>query len=830
MPGTEQYYQLVIRNAADDADLLILSSFPDDDNPFLTGPPSGDGQSIDPITGAATTGSYSFRFADVETATATRVLTSVMADVYARQQLISLRAYGKISADGSSWTTLIPGYVLGVRLQSAIEGEISIGDTRRRESSREVFRQATGRFSNVTTVIGGPVLEDFAGLLTDNGGWTYEVGAVFTAPNYVRLNLATNGGFDPRKSPGTTFSSVSTAIADYTNDWARGYFEPATEWVADTIMGHFPQLRALLRPITNPGDDIILTPLARPSLGTGPWWNPAADADKLIDDGSASPLYLPSEDVDGNAFAPDVGDEFEVYVYAVPVSEANPLHWVGHPVDLWEDLRLDAGYVAGVDYDDTNLADLRALINTALTGDPAEDVLLALRITKSYKLVDFDRSVIYGPFRLSTRVVDGLVQLLSIRIAGTALPSTVVALTDLRSDEGTVWNIEEDSVVTAATLKQLRLIPWTTEETKQPDSDSLVAREWPVNTIENSDDDIPPGLAESGREVVIGDIPGTIVFDDGGDIVPVPFEQYLASLAFEIFELFGRGAAEGDLHCLSGVDALVGDQILVDLVHRPNAVIGQSPVSQRGGERRVLVIQRTEEPEGPTLRIVDAVMEEGEDTGVGGGSEEEEDVTSITAPTDPIAFASDYGEATANWVDSYPQFHTYIEWEAHGPGETTFTGLYGGEHLLLPNVFSHTQVAIGIGWVVRCRYRLTDNIAVSGWSGYSNEVTITGSVPATPTDTPTTLVATSVVLDEAHGEWVNTNAVLQIRIKWQGSMDSAGPWANVAGGSRLLVATTDEDDQPTGAALWARFQVWYVNSAGVGGPPSDWSTPVEIMV
>jgi hypothetical protein len=831
MTETTLFYRLRIRNRADDADLLVLSSVPTDDNPYLTEFPSGDGQSIDAITGAGTSGDYTFKVADAEDDDGNRIVTSVLADVYARQQLLSLRAFGEISEDGETWDTIIPGYVLAVRLVTAIEYEIAIGATRRREVSKEIFREATTRFGNVTCVIGGPALEDFAGLLTDNGGWKFTVAGALSSPGY-HLTLASSGGFDPRKDPSTHFSSTSTAIRDYTNNWARGYFIPATTWHADDVQGNFPGLIARVRPVGGTSvDDVFLVPLSVPvaPLGDRPWF---ADPriDNLITSGTSS-LYLPADDINGDPFSPSVSDQFYVWVYATQISEANPLHYYGHPVDLWEQLRLEAGYQPAIDYDDSNLADLKDAVNAQCGGD----VRLMLRITKSYKLVDFDQQVIYGPFRLSTRVIGGLRQLFSIRIKGTPTPAGIVNLDDLRGWDGNIFDLEESTIVTAVTLKQQRLIPWTTDEAKQPETDSVVVRDWPFNTIENSDDDMPVGLDASGHEAAIGDVPGTIMVHDADPalIVPLPFQQYLASLANEIFDLFGRGAAEADLYCLQGVDAQVGDQRLLDQPHRPNAITTQTPTSQRGGQRRILVLHRTEEPEGPVLRVMDAVLQDDEEVGVGGGSEDETDPTGIT-PTDPIAFAGvslGVGTAAANWADSYPQFSVLTQWEGHPPSDSTFNEFYDGEHSLVPNTFSDRQTGIGTGWTVRMRYRLTNGIANSNFSGWSNEVDVDGAAPATPVDVPDALVATSTVTDTAHGAWTNPDDTTdRIRIRWQASVEPSSPtvFANVAGGNRLLAANTTSDDQPTGAGTFARFTVEYVNSAGVSGPRSDYSSVVAI--
>lgn len=843
MSGTTREYRLTIRNKADDADLLVLTLSNDGVNPYLSAPPSGDGQSIDPITGVPTTGSYSFRVADAEQSDGTRIVTAQLADVNSRQQMIGLRAYGEVSDDGASWDTVIPGYITAVRLISAIEYEIAIGQTRRKEQSREIFKNASTNFPGVTCVIGGPVIGGFGPILpsdmnsTGTTGWKFKVTQVASSPSYVQIKF--EAGFDPRKPPYSPITTLTDAIVDFTNDWARPYFEPDTAWLAAStpIQGHYPQLRARLVPVggTDPDDALYFVPLSEPASLSGPWYNPTPNADaitKLGGDDLIS-LWLPVDGTDANGddivFAPAVDDEFWVWVYAIPISDDNPLHWFGTPTDFFKAVRAELGYEAGVDYDDTPLTALKTRIDNAVV---VGEKYLLLRIKEPMKAADADAKIFYGPFRTSTRIDDGLLTPFSISIRDNATPTAVIALRlgendeDLRSVEGTVFDVDESTVVTAITLKQQRIRTWSSEDRDQPEADGLISTPWPFNTIENSDDDIPAGLV---NEVEIGDIPGTILYKDADDnIVPLPFEPYLRFYGDEIFQRFGRGAIAGEIHCLPSVTTKVGEEVLVNLMHRPVNNV-------RGGERRVQVVHRTEEVEGPTLKIIDSAIEigGGVDTGVGGGTEDETDTTGIT-PDAPVLFAGrglGTGNASANWVDSYPQFSTYTQWEAHPASDSTFNELYGGEHYLPPGTFTDTQTGIGTGWVVRFRYRLSNSVAFSNWSAYSNEVTIPGTTPAVPTDTPSSLVVTSVVTDTAHAEWVNTNTGYQIRIRWQGSVEPSDPvvWANVAGGTKLLVAATDDDDQPTGPATFARCKLAYVNSAGVEGPYTDWSDPVEIM-
>src|SRR5690349_2122954 len=57
-------YRLRIRTANDDADALILSTAPTDQYPYISVPPEGDGQTLDPVMGKVSVGAYTVRCID----------------------------------------------------------------------------------------------------------------------------------------------------------------------------------------------------------------------------------------------------------------------------------------------------------------------------------------------------------------------------------------------------------------------------------------------------------------------------------------------------------------------------------------------------------------------------------------------------------------------------------------------------------------------------------------------------------------------------------------------------------------------------------------------
>ena len=133
MPRATRHYRLRIRNAADSADALILSSVSGGTNPYLTGPPQGDGQEIDPATGKSSIGAYTIEAADVS-----EVVTAALVDGAGRQTLIQRRAYIELSTDGgSTWpTVLVPGFINAYRLVTPMRWAFTVGETRRIEYTR----------------------------------------------------------------------------------------------------------------------------------------------------------------------------------------------------------------------------------------------------------------------------------------------------------------------------------------------------------------------------------------------------------------------------------------------------------------------------------------------------------------------------------------------------------------------------------------------------------------------------------------------------------------------------------------------------------------------
>ena len=148
-----QAYRLRIRNAADNADTLTVTSIRGGTNPFITGIPNGDGQEVDLLTGAVRTGAYVVEVIDVVTgvdSTGTlRLVTSQIYDgvdeflllengdkillengdpieleannaEFGRPHLLSRKAFLEMSSDnGSNWDVWQAGYLTSCLLYTS---------------------------------------------------------------------------------------------------------------------------------------------------------------------------------------------------------------------------------------------------------------------------------------------------------------------------------------------------------------------------------------------------------------------------------------------------------------------------------------------------------------------------------------------------------------------------------------------------------------------------------------------------------------------------------------------------------------------------------------
>jgi hypothetical protein len=177
-----------------------------------------------------------------------RVVTSALADLEARQQLLSKVAIVEESEDeGETWTVLARGFINSAKMVDALLWEFTAGESKRVEQSRKVFDRISdpvehpafiGTLDRASCLMGGPIVKDWGGFYVDRGRPAFEVLDVYD--NAV-LNVAwTNDGGSLHAIYKEDGPPMADHVAAFINDSAREYVDP------DVILtvGRHPRLRA----------------------------------------------------------------------------------------------------------------------------------------------------------------------------------------------------------------------------------------------------------------------------------------------------------------------------------------------------------------------------------------------------------------------------------------------------------------------------------------------------------------------------------------------------------------------------------------------------------
>jgi hypothetical protein len=114
--------------------------------------------------------------------------------------------------------------------------------------------------------------------------------------------------------------------------------------------------------------------------------------------------------------------------------------------------------------------------------------------------------------------------------------------------------------------------------------------------------------AVRGERTVVYDVPGMLwqTLDDGVSLTAMDLAQYAEDAGTVIVDRRGWGAIVGEIEVLDTVAGEPGDYIDTEAPHQVNALVGQSPVAQRGGTRKVQIIGRTAKPGTAMLYLEDA--------------------------------------------------------------------------------------------------------------------------------------------------------------------------------------------------------------------------------
>lgn len=600
-------YRIRIRNAADSADALVVSSTRGGTNPYLTGPPQGDGSEFDPLTGAFRSGSMTFRIVDAITGGTSRLVTSQLEDTDFRQQLSGRAAFGEIRENGGAWNIVQAGIITAIRLASASTWEIDIGDTMRATRNRVAF--APKRLVSDATKVellstfiarwpvrgclaGGPVRGGFL-RQPDLGGWEMRVVSTQGAGTNIVKGLAFVSGYIAPEFMRTTDANavrdlVNTAVGDPT-----GPATPST-FPADLVASLWPDL------VVQVNSAYYAAAWFAQGLGavlskTPQFFAPASVAASIYVADPTNALTVGSTIV-------------KVRVFDALPSDRCAIYYTGHPLDLFTALCDEAGLA----YDSAAVTTTKNALGTSLR--------INLRITSQEPLASFLESTLYGPVGFSVRTNSaGQLVPFTTRVSDHAAPSLTITSADVPSDEAALFELTEADAVTKVIYNQSNLV--TTFSTSDVPATGRTA----VSTSGTSTPRVaiakttPAADGVSVQSVRVertsGDsaaavqreqtytIPGFLDYGGGSYDAGI-----VDARAKEIFDRMSRGRLSGEFTALrggAGDPIVLGDEIILAVLAMPNH-------NKRLGDdntipgRVVQVVRLTPTPRGHQIRFLDS--------------------------------------------------------------------------------------------------------------------------------------------------------------------------------------------------------------------------------
>jgi hypothetical protein len=545
-----------------------------------------------------------------QTGVEARIITGYLADLAGKQQLLSKRAFIEEREDEGAWVTIQAGYVTDLSLVDALQYEFSIGSTQRIEQTKRVFDRVpnpvdfptlsskhdgtaisgTGVvLDRASCIVGGPIIGNW-GPYEDRGRPVFRVDQL-VGGNLVRLKWVEGFVHYGQREPPLDGNSGDD-IRDIMNTAALEYLDSTA-------------------PVPYPGVPIFQL-AALPGLvcrlydaGTGAWHSdhmPMA----LGPSGAFLRRFLADWGFVGNSVEvhvawtgtlPAEGDRFRLAVFPTSASERNPFHVSGHPVDIAAAIYESIGQ----DYDTDAAADVKAAMGSGL--------VVHLRITEGGTAAQWLEDTLFGPFGFAARLNDdGAHEFFLTRQVGAASVGTIT-LDDLHTDDGTIWNLKEQSAA--------NLVVWESKSFLVNDAPTTWDLQMPIDGIQDAKVEVVVKPSDPDNEhAVFGEreirfvLPGEIEgYSTGTQDNPGPLDHFVAALAQPLFDWQGRGAIRGEFSALRGsaaYDAKIGETLTLDLPHYPSAIRGDLPTSQRGTDtRRAFVLQRTRTPEGAQVSFED---------------------------------------------------------------------------------------------------------------------------------------------------------------------------------------------------------------------------------
>ena len=831
-----QAYRLRIRNAADNADTLTVTSIRGGTNPYIAGIPNGDGQEVDLLTGAVRTGAYVVEVIDVVTgADSTGTLRLVTSQIYdgideflllengdkillengdpieleannaefGRPHLLSRKAFLEMSSDGgSNWDVWQAGYLTSVRQIDAIRYAFTISNTRRVEQTQRIFAwdkpAERSAFPKRGCLFGGPVIGGFgasegSNLTPDSGGWEFTIldttttflsgdgkSAALVSLDFVAGYLQPNY---ERKTvlAQTDFEKFYANIAPFVYYDTPDFVPIGSNWAGlndRSPVYAYPSVRALLSDSAGNTWEGIIRGLFTPqsNLNYSTQFTQAGGERRLF-------VQLDGTSLDsvGNitpAMTP--GTPVRVRGVSALTTEQSPLYFDEHPVDVA-----------------TKLYQLIGLTVDSASADATKegigpDTYLACRITEPQNMAEFLESALFGPFGFAARVnASGEIEFFLTRELGTSAPTLTITDDELVGDSPPpIFDLDEATAVTGYSIRQKKFTKWVQNQqtTEQPPADMLVQTDVPYEIVTGD-------TTTFSTRMVTYDIPGMIHQADS--FVPDP-QLFAVAVAREGFDRFGRGAPSMEVEVIRGTApaaAQVGELVYLDAGFYPNKNyrIGESSV----GARVAQVVRRDERPESVAFKLVDA--------GVYVQPAQTPTITASASTKDPRRVAQ-FIITNAAALNTNADIAVAVEWAtgasapAAGVNGVTYARYEPGQ--IPTGAVPLTAVVPGSTVYVRARSEQS-GLFPSAWTGWE-------TVSLTAWSAPTAVTVASITNQSAVVSWsigANTQDTIEVYVypdttapaNWQ-----AYRWAVLPAGTTTttLLGLTASTDYVVGVAFF----------------------------
>lgn len=529
-------YRFRLRDASDASDVLVVSSVRGDAQAYISSAPSGDGASLDWLSGKCMSGTYTGKIIDAITGGTSRLFTSLTEDAGKRQQLGQRKAFWDFRLDGGAWTVLYAGRLSRYKLDNDIEWTVSVSDWMQAEHEFKLFDRLNdtetiasflSRFPNRGCLFGGPMGSVLG--MPDRGGWVmkvYDASYLSTRQRY-RLEpfmiADVNGGL-------ASYDDIAARVNRVVHDLPRPVPEFGTgtfTTIQDTKNPGFGWMGLIVLVDGNPYRAIS----GAPESGIAP----GADVGNLlqtikghtgvyIDAGEGEPALTP-------------GTFVRVRALTIHPTEASPIYFAAHPVDLFNTFE----GMAGIPVNAAALTTVRNIVGT--------QALHTLRITEPEQLGTLLDREIYGPWGIGTRPDNnGAIEIFSSRTFVNTPPGVTIGAPDVEADSTNVFDLDIATAIRQLNFQHHRLVKDATR------SDGVGEN---TERIERGNGD--PGAIGVG--VVDYALNGFVNFINAN----FDIKKWVDGRAAEIFDRRGRGGVKAKTSLLrsgAGANVKLGDEII----------------------------------------------------------------------------------------------------------------------------------------------------------------------------------------------------------------------------------------------------------------------------